>query len=146
MLSKLPGEPQAFPHPGRWRSGGRNEKYWKEKTVLAFKHRCKEGRLKAPSTASTSNHVENIPQGMTHLTAWCQVPASWLHPRAADRALKGKECVWLSDQPGHSPSQLMSLDWTVSLSAPCSSEMNFLLPHRAVMKSNCGNVKFRAWK
>lgn len=85
-------------------------------------------------------HVENIPQGMTHLTAWCQVPASWLHPRAADSALKGKECVWLSDQPGHSPSQLMRLDWTVSLSAPRSSEMNFLLPHRAVMKSNCGNV------
>lgn len=57
MLSKLPGEPQAFPHPGRRRSGGRKEKYWKEKTVLAFKHGCKEGTLKAPSTASTSNYM-----------------------------------------------------------------------------------------
>lgn len=37
--------------------GERKEKYWKEKTVLAFKHGCKEGRLEAPLTASTLNYV-----------------------------------------------------------------------------------------
>lgn len=146
MLSKLPGEPQAF-SPRQVEEWGRNEKYWKEKTVLAFKHRCKEGRLKSTVDSKyIKSHIENIPQGMTHLTAWCQVPASWLHPRAADRALKGKSAFGCQTSSGHSLSQLMRLDWTVSLSAPCSSEMNFLLPHRAVMKSNCGNVKFRAWK
>ena len=37
--------------------GERKEKYWKEKTVLAFKHGYKEGRLKAPSTTSTLNYA-----------------------------------------------------------------------------------------